>query len=158
MPPLSSNKETKQLFSAKESLSLTEELADALAYAHSKNVIHRDLKPANILFRSNGKAVLSDFGIAKSVTDNRELTMTGFSVGTPAYMSPEQKLGADIDSRSDLYSLGVVFYELLTGENPHRSRVGNYAELRRELDAGVPLLPDHLSYLQPLLNKLLSTP
>ncbi len=150
------NGETEHLFSAQESLILLAQLADALAYAHSKKVIHRDIKPANILFRSNGQAVLSDFGIAKSVTENRELTMTGYSVGTPAYMSPEQKLGADIDTRSDLYSVGVVFYELLTGSKPYRSRTGNYADLRKELDAEVPRLPDEFSHLQGILDKLLA--
>jgi len=147
---------TDLLFSAEETLQLMEELADALGYAHSKNVVHRDLKPANIMFRSNGGAVLSDFGIAKSVTENRELTMTGFSVGTPAYMSPEQKLGADIDGRSDLYSLGVVFFELLTGQKPFHSRTGNYSDLRKELDADVPQLPEQLTWLQPMLSKLLA--
>ena len=148
--------ETDQLFSAQESLVLLAQLADALSYAHSKKVIHRDIKPANILFRSNGQAVISDFGIAKSVTENRELTMTGYSVGTPAYMSPEQKLGADIDARSDLYSVGVVFYELLTGQKPYQTRTGNYADLRKELDADVPELPAGLAYLQPVLDKLLA--
>jgi len=150
------NGETDPLFSAQESLVLLAQLADALAYAHSKKVIHRDIKPANIMFRENGQAVLTDFGIAKSVTENRELTMTGYSVGTPAYMSPEQKLGADIDTRSDLYSVGVVFYELLTGHKPYQTRTGNYADLRKELDADVPQLPASLSYLQRLMDKLLA--
>lgn len=145
-----------QLFTEEEVLALMAELADALAYAHSKNVIHRDLKPANIMFRSDGRAVLSDFGIAKSVTENRELTLTGFSVGTPAYMSPEQKLGANIDTRSDLYALGVVFFELLTGKKPFQTRTGNYADLRKELDAEVPQLPPERADLQPMLNKLLA--
>jgi serine/threonine protein kinase len=71
-------------------------------------------------------------------------------------MSPEQKLGADIDTRSDLFSVGVVFYELLTGHKPYQTRTGNYADLRRELDADVPELPTELSYLQPLVDKLLA--
>jgi serine/threonine-protein kinase PpkA len=149
-------RETDPLFSTQESLVLLAQLADALSYAHSKKVIHRDIKPANIMFRSNGQAVLTDFGIAKSVTENRELTLTGYSVGTPAYMSPEQKLGADIDICSDLYSVGVVFYELLTGYKPYQTGTGNYADLRRELDADVPELPTGLSYLQPMLDKLLA--
>jgi serine/threonine-protein kinase PpkA len=145
------------LFSAQETLVLVADMADALSYAHKKNVVHRDLKPANILYRSDGKAVLSDFGIAKSVTENRELTQTGYSVGTPAYMSPEQKLGAaDIDGRSDLYSLGIVFYEMLTGSKPYRTRTGNYADLRKELEADVPQLPEPVSYLQPLLERMLA--
>ncbi|MGK2925250.1 MAG: serine/threonine-protein kinase [Lysobacterales bacterium] len=145
-------------FSAQESLVLLAQIADALAYLHSKNVIHRDIKPANILFRADGTAVLSDLGIAKSVADNRELTQTGFAVGTPAYMSPEQKMGAaDLDGRSDLYSLGVVFFELLTGRKPFRSASGRYEELRKEQAAAVPVLPDDLAYLQPLLNGLLAS-
>jgi serine/threonine-protein kinase PpkA len=149
--------ETELLFSAQESLVLLSQMADALAYAHSKNVIHRDIKPANIMFRSDGQAVLTDFGIAKSVSDNRELTQTGFAVGTPAYMSPEQKLGAaDIDGRSDLYALGVVFYELLTGRKPHRTTSGNYADLRKQIEADVPSLPEEILYLQPLLDRLLA--
>jgi len=143
-------------YSPREALILTRQLADALAYAHSKDVIHRDLKPANILFNQEGAAVLSDFGIAKSVSDNRELTMTGYSVGTPAYMSPEQKLGASIDGRSDLYSLGVVLFEILTGHKPYASRPGNFGDLKRELDAEVPLLEDSCSELQPILNRLLA--
>lgn len=145
------------LFSASESLVLLAQIADALGYLHSENVIHRDIKPANILFRANGKAVLSDLGIAKSVADNRELTQTGFAVGTPAYMSPEQRMGAaDIDGRSDLYSLGVVFYELLTGHKPFRGASGSYEELQKEQQSEVPPLPAEIAYLQPLLNRLLA--
>lgn len=152
-----SDDQSKPQFSAQESLVLLAQMADALNYAHSKNVIHRDIKPTNIMFRSDGTAVLSDFGIAKSIADNRELTQTGFAVGTPAYMSPEQKLGAvDIDGRSDLYSLGVVFYELLTGRKPFHTTSGSYADLRKELEAEVPRLPAATAYLQPLLDKLLA--
>lgn len=147
----------EQLFSAQEAVRLLAEMADALHYAHLKKVVHRDLKPANILFSSEGKAVLSDFGIAKSVTENRELTMTGYSVGTPAYMSPEQKLGAaDIDGRSDLYSLGIVFYEILTGTKPFNSVSGSYADLRKEMEAPIPQLPSGVSHLQPVLDRLLA--
>ena len=149
---------SESLFGAQEALVLLAQVAEALAYLHSKNVIHRDIKPANILFRADGSAVLSDLGIAKSVADNRELTQTGFAVGTPAYMSPEQKMGAaDLDGRSDLYSLGVVFYELLTGAKPFRTASGSYEELRREQQGSVPLLPENLAYLQPLLEGLLAS-
>ena len=152
-----SNDDSTELFTSEECLTLLAQLADALSYAHSKKVVHRDIKPANILFRSNGQAVLSDFGIAKSVTENRELTQTGSSVGTPAYMSPEQKIGAAIDGRSDLYSLGVVFFEILAGHKPIHTSTGNFADLRRELSAAVPQLPAGMSDLQPLVDKLLAT-
>jgi serine/threonine-protein kinase len=98
------------------------EVADALAYAHSRGVIHRDVKPDNILIeRDTGRALVSDFGIARASEGESRLTLTGVAVGTPAYMSPEQALGErELDGRSDLYSLGVVGYQMLTGEQPFR--------------------------------------
>lgn len=90
------------------------EVASALAYAHRKSVVHRDIKPANIILDDDGWAVVSDFGIAK-LAEAEGLTMTGATVGTPAYMSPEQAMGGEVTGRSDQYSLGVVAYELLTG-------------------------------------------
>lgn len=99
-----------------EALRLTRETASALDYAHRHNVVHRDIKPENILLHE-GAAMVADFGIGKAVTGGRTITRTGMSIGTPAYMSPEQASGEiDIDGRSDLYSLGCVLYEMLTGE------------------------------------------
>jgi eukaryotic-like serine/threonine-protein kinase len=99
-----------------EALRLTREVASALDYAHRHNVVHRDIKPENILLHE-GAAMVADFGIGKAVTGGRPITRTGMSIGTPAYMSPEQASGEiDIDGRSDLYSLGCVLYEMLTGE------------------------------------------
>jgi TolB-like protein/tRNA A-37 threonylcarbamoyl transferase component Bud32 len=103
-----------------EALQITREVADALGYAHSHGVIHRDIKPANILLDS-GHAVVADFGVARALDDARgeSLTLTGVSVGTPLYMSPEQAAGAQaLDGRSDLYSLGCVLYEMLAGQPP----------------------------------------
>jgi serine/threonine protein kinase len=88
-----------------------------LQYAHGTGTVHRDLKPANVMFNKQGVLKICDFGIAKSSTDNT-ITQTGTLFGTPAYMSPEQAMGKDIDARSDLFSIGIVFYQLLTGENP----------------------------------------
>jgi serine/threonine protein kinase len=99
------------------------EVADALAYAHSRGVVHRDIKPDNILIeRDTGRALVSDFGIARASEGESRLTLTGVAVGTPAYMSPEQALGErELDGRSDLYSLGVVGYHMLVGEQPFKA-------------------------------------
>ncbi len=96
------------------------EVADALAYAHMRGVVHRDIKPDNILLdRESGRALVTDFGIARAAEAGSRLTVTGIAVGTPAYMSPEQALGdREIDGRSDIYSLGVVGYQMLTGVTP----------------------------------------
>jgi len=103
-----------------DALQITREVADTLSYAHARGVIHRDIKPANILLEC-GHAVVADFGIARAVdaAGGDKLTQTGLSVGTPTYMSPEQAAGAaDLDGRSDLYSLGCVLYEMLAGQPP----------------------------------------
>ncbi len=103
----------------KEAVSLFGQLANALDYAHSKGVVHRDLKPSNVLIDKQGNAFLSDFGIAKSLEGGTQnLTGTGGVVGTPTYMSPEQGLGGTVDSRSDIYALGVILFEMLTGTVP----------------------------------------
>jgi serine/threonine protein kinase len=93
------------------------ESSKALGYAHKHGIVHRDIKPDNIMFRENGEAVLCDFGIAKAATGTR-LTGTGTAIGTPYYMSPEQARAQPLDGRSDLYSLGVVAYQCLTGQVP----------------------------------------
>jgi serine/threonine protein kinase len=109
---------TKQL-SPESCLEVVKQIADALGYAHGRDVIHRDIKPENIMFRKNGVPVILDFGIAKAVGSMTKLTKTGMSIGTPHYMSPEQGRGKTLDHRSDIYSLGVVFYEMLTGKVPY---------------------------------------
>ena len=125
------------------------EVADALAYAHGQGVVHRDIKPDNIIIeRKTGRAVVTDFGIARAAAGEHRLTVTGVAVGTPAYMSPEQALGErDIDGRSDLYSLGVVGYQMLTGTPPFKAAntpamlVKHVSEIPRpvrELRADVP--------------------
>src|SRR5690606_18262361 len=93
------------------------EIAGALDYAHRRGVIHRDIKPGNILMDGEGHALLADFGIVKLAEGGTNLTGTGV-VGTPAYMAPEQAQGAPIDARADIYSLGVVVYQMLTGKQP----------------------------------------
>ena len=102
-----------------EAVRITMEVAGALDHAHRHDVVHRDIKPENIMLQ-DGHALVSDFGIGKAVSEagNDTLTQAGMSVGTPAYMSPEQAVGENVDGRSDLYSLGCVLYEMLVGEPP----------------------------------------
>jgi hypothetical protein len=102
---------------------LLREVAGALAYAHARGVVHRDIKPENILIdRESGRAIVTDFGIARAAEGDAKLTVTGVAIGTPAYMSPEQALGErEADGRSDVYSLGVVGYLMLTGELPFKA-------------------------------------
>lgn len=109
-----------QLLPVREVVQLGARLARALDYAHSRGVIHRDIKPANIMLdRVNGNLKLMDFGIARMGDGSR--TRTGLVLGTPSFMSPEQLAGLAVDGRSDLYSLGVLLYQLLTGRLPHQS-------------------------------------
>jgi hypothetical protein len=98
-------------------------IARALAYAHQENIIHRDVKPSNILISKSGDPLLSDFGIAKLLEEHvsGELTTSGVGIGTVEYMAPEQVQGKTVDGRSDVYSLGVVFYELITGHRPYEA-------------------------------------
>lgn len=96
-------------------------IARALDYAHRRGVLHRDVKPGNILFSDEGETILTDFGIAKLLENEKgqTITGTGVGVGTPEYMAPEQGLGKEIDGRADIYALGIVFYELITGQKPY---------------------------------------
>jgi serine/threonine protein kinase len=106
----------KTRFAFEQVSEIVAEVADALDYAHRKGIIHRDVKPANIIITTDGKVKITDFGIAKIASSN--LTTTGQFLGTPNYMSPEQVSGSPVDGRSDLFSLGVVLYELLTNRKP----------------------------------------
>jgi serine/threonine-protein kinase PpkA len=137
------------------SVRIIKAIARALHYAHRRGFVHRDVKPSNILFREDGTPVLADFGIARSVDANTRLTQTGLSVGTPNYMSPEQVAGQKLDGRSDLYSLGIVFYELLTGHRPYDGESA-IATALRHLTEPVPTLPERLIFLQPLMERMLA--
>jgi CHASE2 domain-containing sensor protein/tRNA A-37 threonylcarbamoyl transferase component Bud32 len=106
------------LLTIRKILDIIAETADALEYAHSNGVIHRDIKPANIMLLRSGRIKVTDFGIAKSMSSSK--TRSGIILGTPNYMSPEQIMARQIDARSDIFSLGVVFFQLLTGELPFK--------------------------------------
>ncbi len=97
------------------------QVGDALDYAYSRGLIHRDVKPSNVLLDERGNCLLTDFGIAKMVESSAHLTATGGFIGTPAYMSPEQGLGQKLDGRSDIYALGIILYEMVTGRVPYKA-------------------------------------
>jgi serine/threonine-protein kinase PpkA len=141
--------------SGEEVLRITREIAGALDHAHEKGYIHRDIKPENILFRSDNSAVLTDFGVARGVAVNSRMTHVGTVVGTPHYMSPEQTKGNTVDGRSDLYSLGVVFYEMLTGVLPFQGDEAVTIALKH-ISAPIPKLPVQYLGYQRILDKLLA--
>ena len=138
-----------------QGVTLIRQIASALGYAHAQGLVHRDVKPANILFRADGTAVLSDFGIAKSLDDRTQFTQAGFAVGTPSYMSPEQARGQEIDGRADLYALGVVLYEILVGKLPY-SGTDALSTALAHLTEPLPELPVHHGRYQNVLRKLLA--
>jgi hypothetical protein len=136
-------------------LRVTREIATALNYAHAKGFVHRDVKPDNILLREDGSAALTDFGIARASDSATHMTRTGTVIGTPHYMSPEQARGRPLDGRADLYSLGIVLYELLTGRVPFHAD-DSLAVGIMHITQPIPILPERLYALQPVLNRLLA--
>jgi formylglycine-generating enzyme required for sulfatase activity len=142
--------------SINRSLEAMKQVAAALDHAHRQGFVHRDIKPENILFRGDGTAVLTDFGIAKSLDATTQMTATGLSIGTPRYMSPEQAQGkSGLDSRSDLYSLGVVLFESLTGKVPFDAETPVGIALQH-VQAAIPELPAQQSKYQPLIDRLMA--
>ena len=138
---------------AEEAARLGEALADALAYSHAKGVLHRDVKPENVLLAPDGRPKLMDFGIAKS-EDSSVRTKTGFLVGSPAYVSPEQLSGTPLDGRTDVYSLGTTLFELLAGRLPFRSR--GIEDLARRLDDDAPPLSKFRNDADPELERIVA--
>ena len=139
----------------RDALRLAAAIARALATIHAAGVLHRDLKPGNIMLREDGSIALIDFGLSKDAALALDLTDTGAIFGTPHYMSPEQGHAEPVDERSDLYSLGVILFEMLTGEKPYRAD-NPMAIVYKHRKEPVPQLPPQFAAVQPLLERLLA--
>ena len=129
------------------------QVLEAFAYAHSKGVIHRDIKPANVMLCANDIVKIMDFGVARVLGSSR-MTMTGHLVGTPAYMSPEQITGGDIDARSDIYSLGILLYQMVTGQLPFR-KTSDFAILRAQVEELPPSPREIAKHVSPKAERVL---
>jgi DNA-binding NarL/FixJ family response regulator len=138
-----------------EALQYLIQIAGALEVVHAVGVLHRDLKPGNIMLRTNGSLAIIDFGLAKHSDVRIEMTGTGQIFGTPYYMSPEQGHAQPLDERSDLYSLGVIFYEMLTRKKPYVAATP-MGVIYMHANAPMPLLEGALAVYQPILNRLLA--
>jgi len=136
-------------------LEVSLQLTDALIYAHGEGVIHRDIKSDNIMFRRDATPVLVDFGIARAIRSTDRITKVGTIVGTPYYMSPEQCQGETLDGRSDIYSLGIVIHEMLTGEVPYQARNAT-GVLIKHIRGRIPVLPRSFKHFQPLMDRMLA--
>jgi serine/threonine protein kinase len=140
---------------SRAALRIAGQIARALDAIHARGIVHRDLKPANILFRPDGRPVIVDFGLAKDLGATSHLTVAGPLIATPRYMSPEQCLGNPVDARSDLYSLGAIFYEMLTGQKIYDS--ANAATVvSMHVNAPIPRLAGRLAGYQPVLERMLA--
>ncbi|MGH8298737.1 MAG: protein kinase domain-containing protein [Steroidobacteraceae bacterium] len=138
-----------------ESLRYLEQIASALRVVHGAGLLHRDLKPPNVMLRESDDIALIDFGLARTLDGGAHSTRTGVLRGSPYYMSPEQALGEELDVRSDLYSLGVIYHEMLTGKKPFTG--GSAMEvLQQHVNSPAPRLPLSLSRHAPLLSRLLA--
>ncbi len=138
-----------------EVLSILKSVAISLDFAHSKGIIHRDIKPENILFDEHHKPIITDFGIAKGTDSQSQVTQVGSAVGTPRYMSPEQARGKKTDHRCDLYSLGVLFFEMVTGRAPYDADDSLAIGIKHVTDP-IPLLPEKYAEFQGFLNKAMA--
>lgn len=136
-------------------LEIIETLADCLSFVHQKGIIHRDIKPENILFRLDGSVVLTDFGVAKQMENDSGLTMDGIALGSPYYLSPEQAQCRELDGRADIYSLGIIAYEMLTGMKPFQGD-SPLETIMAHITAAPPRLPARFNYCQPLLDRMIA--
>ncbi|WP_096084655.1 serine/threonine-protein kinase [Agaribacterium haliotis] len=145
----------KHGLSVQDSVVIMRQAASALEFAHRKGIIHRDIKPDNIMFREDGAAVLTDFGIAKEINSDINLTQTGLVVGTPKYMAPEQIRGAAPSAQADIYSLGILLFQCLCNKVPFDG-ADMVATAYQHFSAPVPTLPKDLAVFQNMLESMLA--
>jgi serine/threonine protein kinase len=138
-----------------ETLHYVAEIARALGVVHEAGLVHRDLKPPNVMLRESDSVALIDFGLARSLDGGTVSTQTGVLLGSPYYMSPEQALGEPLDARSDFYSLGIMCYEMLTGQKPYIGATAMEV-LQQHVSAPAPALPADLSRYQAFLARLVA--
>ena len=143
-PSLKSLLDKEERFTIPTIVTLMEELLSGLQFSHANGVVHRDIKPANIMLTPDRHVKIADFGIAR--IEQSSMTQAGTMMGTPAYMSPEQFMGATVDARTDVYAAGVVLYQLLTGERPFE---GTLTTIMQKVLNTAPLPPSQLSVVAP---------
>jgi serine/threonine protein kinase len=145
----------QQRVSEHDALRYVEQIAMALRVVHHAGLVHRDLKPPNVMLRENDDVALIDFGLARALDGSTPSTRTGVLRGSPYYMSPEQALGEQLDARSDFYSLGIMFYEMLMGRKPYTGATAMDV-LQQHVNAPLPELPQSLVRYEPLLLRLIA--
>jgi serine/threonine protein kinase len=138
-----------------ESLQYAQRICAALEVVHGAGLVHRDLKPPNVMLREDGSVVLIDFGLAKHLDKAHLHTMVGVLRGSPYYMSPEQAQGMPLDARSDLYSTGVILFEMLTGNRPYLGTTA-VEVMQQHVNGRRPPLPASCASLEPLLDRLMA--
>ena len=136
-------------------LELVEVIGGCLDFLHKKDIIHRDIKPANILFHEDGTPILTDFGVAKQEATDSRLTKDGIALGSPYYISPEQAESKPVDGRADIYSLGIILYEMLTGKKPFQGD-SDIQIIISHLSEPVPSLPEELEQYQELVDRMIA--
>jgi serine/threonine protein kinase len=145
----------RNLMTVSDTIDIFVQIAGALVAVHASGLCHRDLKPANVMMRPDGRIVLIDFGLARPMQSEDRVTHVGEVRGSPYYISPEQAEGNDVDERGDIYSLGVMFYEMLTGERPFRG-TSVVAILHSHRNDPIPQLPPELARFQHLVDGMLA--
>ncbi len=143
-PPLKNLLDKHERFTVPRIVRIMEDLLAGLQFSHERGVVHRDIKPANLMLTKSGQAKIADFGIAR--IESSSMTQAGTVLGTPAYMSPEQFMGQVVDARSDIYSSGVLLYQLLTGERPFEGSMS--AIMHKALNTEAPM-PSQISVTVP---------